>query len=168
MNEWRSFCEMQLKKINYWVRFWSWTWCFCFFRFFLFDRSVAARCSCVNLHFTPVSIQSACSKPREKQEKTYKNRKMAFPNPNYKEKVGRWLGTEKKLEGSDWFTTHPIIFRRSSINVINFFRGFMSYCHQNIYRNTVSLSLRTWFLRIFLDTFYFRWGWCDRSSRRCC
>lgn len=72
LNGRRSFCEMQLKKINYWVRFWSWTWCFCFFRFFLFDRSVAARCSCVNLHFTPVSIQSAYFKAREKQEKNTK------------------------------------------------------------------------------------------------
>ena len=87
MNGRRSFCEMQLKEINYLVRFWSWTWCFCFFRFFLFDRSVAARCSCVNLHFTPVSIQSAYFKAREKQEKHTKIKNMAFPNPNYKEKV---------------------------------------------------------------------------------
>ena len=73
--EWRSVCEMQLKEINYWVRFWSWTCCFCFFRFFLFDRSVAARCSCVNLHFTPVSTQSACSKTKRKTRKTQKFKK---------------------------------------------------------------------------------------------
>ena len=80
---------------------------------------MAARCSCVNLHFTPVSIQSAYFKAREKQEKTYENKNMAFPNPNYKEKVRfgqgvrakpfdrlgtstAWLSLNRKSERSDW------------------------------------------------------------------
>ena len=44
-------------------------------------------------------------------------------------------GFDEKI-GEFWLVN--IFFRPSSISVINFFRGFMSYCQQNIYRIIVS------------------------------